>query len=122
MTVNCQYTNQPFTAERVLWTNRELVDAIVRAALAGQTQAFLDMIIETERPEDITRVGVNQTLQGVKDNTSEFIKDVVNDLRRALEERLASANYSAAVTGIKYDLDGDVKDIEVDVRVDWARD
>lgn len=122
MTVNCQNTSQTFTAEQALWTNRELVDAIVRAALASQTQAFLDMIIETERPEDITRVGVNQTLQGVKDNTSEFIKDVVNDLRRALEERLASANYSAAVTGIKYDLDGDVKDIEVDVRVDWARD
>lgn len=122
MTVSIQYTNQTFTAEQALWTNRELVDAMVRAALASQTQAFLDMIIETERPEDITRVGVNQTLQGVKDNTSEFLKDVINDLRRALEERLASANYSAAVTGIKYDLDGDVKDIEVDVRVDWARD
>lgn len=122
MTVNCQYTSQTFTAEQALWTNRDLVDAVVRAALASQTEAFLDMIIDTERPEEITRASVNETLKGVKDSTGEFLNDVINDLRRTVELRLTSARYGAAVTGIKYDLDGDVTDIEVDVSVSWDRD
>ena len=106
-----------FTADEVLWGKRELIDEIVAAALRSQTEAFIDMIIDTEKPEEITRNSVNETLRGVKESAREFLKDVLSDLENSIMARLEVTNYGAVVTGIKYDIAGDVKDIEVDVSV-----
>jgi hypothetical protein len=106
---------QRFTANDVLWSKRELVNAMVEAALIGQTEGFIEMI--TDGQEDMSRNGINETLRGVKDSTQDFINDMISDLQSALNARLAEVNYGAAVTGIKYDLAGDVTDIEVDVSV-----
>jgi hypothetical protein len=108
---------QRFTANDVLWSKRELVNAMVEAALIGQTEAFIEMIADCEQGQDITRATVNNTLRGVKESTQEFLNDVIADLQRAIDKRLREVNYGAAVTGIKYDLAGDVTDIEVDVSV-----
>ena len=117
MTVVFKQGEQTFKASQVLWAKKELVNAIVEQALVGQTEAFIDMIIDGERPADITRASVNEILKGVKESTQEFLNDMVADLQFALEARLREVNYGAAVTGIKYDLAGDVTDIEVDVSV-----
>jgi hypothetical protein len=117
MTVVYKAGEQTFRATDVLWSKRELVNAIVEQALIGQTEGFIEMIMDGERGEDITRATVNETLKGVKDSAQDFINDVISDLQRALTARLAAVNYGAAVTGIKYDLAGDVTDIEVDVTV-----
>lgn len=117
MTVVYKQEEQRFKAGEVLWLKKELIDAVVREALVSQTEAFIDMIIDTEKPEYITRDSVNETLRGVKESTQEFLKDVVADFEAAVMKRLEEAGYGAAVTGIKYDLAGDVTDIEVDVSV-----
>jgi hypothetical protein len=117
MTVVYKAGEQTFKASQVLWAKRELVNAIVEAALINQTEGFIEMIMDGERGEDITRASVNETLKGVKDSAQDFINDMVSDLQSALTARLAAVNYGAAVTGIKYDLAGDVTDIEVDVTV-----
>jgi hypothetical protein len=117
MTVVYKASEQRFTANDVLWSKRELVNAMVEAALIGQTEGFIELIADGERGEDITRASVNETLKGVKDSAQDFINDVIGDLQRALTARLKEVNYGAAVTGIKYDLAGDVTDIEVDVSV-----
>lgn len=115
MTVVFKQDEQRFKASEVLWLKRELIDEIVRAALISQTEAFIDMIVDGQ--EDMSRNGINETLRGVKESAGEFLNDVLGDLQRAVEQRLAEANYGAAVTGIKYDLAGDVTDVEVDVSV-----
>ena len=117
MTVVYKAGEQTFKAVEVLWAKREMVNAIVEQALISQTEAFIDMITDGERSEDITRASVNETLKGVKDSAQDFINDMISDLQSALNARLAEVNYGAAVTGIKYDLAGDVTDIEVDVTV-----
>ena len=117
MSVVFNQGEQTFKASEVLWSKRELINAIVEQALVGQTEAFIDMIIDGERPETITRNSVNETLRGVKESTQEFLNDMVADFEAALRARLAEVNYGAAVTGIKYDLAGDVTDIEVDISV-----
>ena len=117
MTVIYKADEQRYTANEVMWAKRELVDAIVRDALVGQTEAFIDMIIDTERPQEITRDSVNFTLRGVKESAQDFLEDMFSDLKMEVMRRLEAANYGAAVTAIKYDLAGDVKDIEVDVSV-----
>ena len=117
MTVVFKQGEQTFKATEVLWAKKELVAAIVEAALVSQTEAFIDMIIDGERPEDITRASVNEIHKGVKDSTGEFLNDLIGDLQFMIEARLREANYGAVVTGLKYDLAGDVTDIEVDVSV-----
>lgn len=117
MTVVFKAGEKTFKASEVLWAKPELINAIVEQALIGQTEAFVDMIIDGERPESITRDSVNETLRGVKESAQEFLNDMISDLKFAIEARLREVNYGAAVTAIKYDLAGDVTDIEVDVSV-----
>ena len=117
MTVVYKAGEQTFKASQVLWAKRELVNAVVEAALISQTEGFIEMIMDGEHGEDITRASVNETLKGVKDSAQDFINDMISDLQSALNARLKEVNYGAAVTGIKYDLAGDVTDIEVNVSV-----
>jgi hypothetical protein len=106
---------QKFTADEVLWGKQELINAMVEQALVGQTEAFIDMILDGQ--EDMSRNGINETLRGVKDSAQDFLNDLIGDLQRAVDKRLAAVNYGAAVTGLKFDLAGDVTDIEVNVSV-----
>jgi hypothetical protein len=115
MTVVFKQGEQTFKAVEVLWAKRELVNAIVEQALISQTEAFIEMIMDGQ--EDLSRNGINETLRGVKESATDFIGDMISDLEHALRERMKAVNYGAAVTGIKYDLAGDVTDIEVDVSV-----
>ena len=115
MTVVYRAGEQTFKAVEVLWAKQGLVNAIVEQALISQTEAFIDMIMDGQ--EDMSRNGINETLRGVKESATDFIGDMMHDLERAIRERMAAVNYGAAVTGIKYDLAGDVTDIEVDVSV-----
>ena len=117
MTVVYKAREQNFKAIEVLWAKRELIDAIVESALISQTEAFIDMIIDGQ--EDMSRNGINETLRGVKESAGEFLNDMIGDLAHEVQRRLNAAQYGAAVTGLKFDLAGDVKDIEVDVTVSF---
>jgi hypothetical protein len=117
MTVVYKADEQKFRADEVLWAKRELIDAMIKSALVGQTEGFLEMITDGERGEDITRASVNNTLRGVPESAGEFLDDMIGDLKRELERRIKQVRYGAAVTGLKYDLAGDVTDIEVDLSI-----
>lgn len=117
MTVVYNQSEQTFKASEFLWGKRQLVDAIVREALISQTEAFVDMIVDGQ--EDLSRAGIQDTLRGVKESAGDFLNDLLADVKIAIEERLKAAQYGAAVTGIKYDLAGDVSDVEVDVTVSF---
>ncbi len=119
MTVVYKLEGQRYSANDILWAKRELVEAIVRDAMVSQTEGFIDMIQDTERAEDITRAGVNETLKGVPDSTHDFLREVMSELEQEVLRACKRALYGASVTGIKYDLAGDVKDIEVDVTVNF---
>jgi hypothetical protein len=115
MTVVFKQGEQTFKAVEVLWAKPALVNAIVEQALISQTEAFIEMIMDGQ--EDLSRNGINETLRGVKESATDFIGDMMSDLESMIRERMKAVNYGAAVTGIKYDLAGDVTDIEVDVSV-----
>jgi hypothetical protein len=115
MTVVYKAGEQSFKAVEVLWAKKELVNAIVEQALISQTEAFIEMIMDGQ--EDMSRNGINETLRGVKESATDFIGDMMSDLEHAIRERMKAVNYGAAVTGLKFDLAGDVTDIEVDVTV-----
>ena len=110
--------DRKFTANEVLWAKRELIDEIVKSALISQTEAFVDMIVDGQ--EDLSRAGVQETLKGVPESAGEFLNDLLGDLESMIRERIKAAQYGAAVTAIKYDLAGEVKDIEIDVTVSFG--
>jgi hypothetical protein len=119
MTVVYKQTEaRKFTADEILWAKRELIDELVRSALVGQTEAFVDMIVDGQ--EDLSRAGIQDTLKGVKESANEFLADMLSDMQREVERRLEAALYGASVTGIKYDLAGEVTDVEVDVTVSFG--
>jgi hypothetical protein len=115
MTVVYKAGEQTFKAVELLFGKRELVNAVVEQVLISQTEAFIEMIMDGQ--EDMSRNGINETLRGVKDSATDFIGDMLGDLESMIRQRLKAVNYGAAVTGIKYDLAGDVTDIEVNVSV-----
>ncbi len=115
MSVVFKREDRMFKASEVLWAKRELIDAIVEQALLSQTEAFVDMIVDGQ--EDLSRSAIQETLKGVKESAGEFLNDLIGDLRHEVDRRLQAAQYGASVTGIKYDLAGDVTDIEIDVSV-----
>ncbi len=115
MSVVYKAGERTFKASEVLWAKRELINAIVEQALVGQTEAFIDMIIDGQ--EDLSRNGINETLRGVPDSAHDFLTDVMSDLQQEVLRACRRALYGAAVTGIKYDLAGEVTDVEVDVTV-----
>ena len=117
MSVVCNRNETGFTANEVMWAKKAFIDAIVQTALVNQTEAFIDMIIDNEPHNELTRDRINEILRGVKESTQEFLNDVIGDLQFAIEARMREVNYGAAVTGIKYGIAGDVKDIEFDVSV-----
>lgn len=115
MTVVFKQSEQTFKAEELLSGKPALIKAIVEQALISQTEAFIEMIIDGQ--DDLSRNAINETLRGVKESATDFIGDMMGDLESAIRERMKAVNYGAAVTGIKYDLAGDITDIEVDVSV-----
>jgi hypothetical protein len=115
MTVVFKQGEQTFKAVELLFGKRELVNAVVEQILISQTEAFIEMIMDGQ--EDMSRNGINETLRGVKDSATDFVGDMMGDLESMIRERMKAVNYGAAVTGIKYDLAGDVTDIEVNVSV-----
>ena len=115
MTVIVKATNRTFTASDVMLAKRELVDSLVREALIGQTEAFIEMIIDGQ--EDLTREAINETLKGVKDSARCYLNDLLVDLKYEVNSQLDAALYGSAVTGIKYNLAGEVTDIEADVSI-----
>ena len=117
MSVVFNQGQQTFKAQDVLWSKPQLINAIIEQVLISQTEAFIDMLVDMQATDPISRESVNATLAGVKDSASDFLGDMLYDLEQRLRARLAEANYGAAVTGLKFDLAGDVTDIEVDISV-----
>lgn len=117
MTVIYKDTERMFKAHEMIWANKELVDAIVKSMLISQTEAFIDMMVDCQRDEPVTRESANETLKGVQASAMDFWNDIVGDLELAVQERLKTVLYGAAVTGLKFNLAGEVTDIEVDVSV-----
>lgn len=108
-----------FNAGDLLWGKRSLAEAVVEKALVNQTEAFIDMIVDGQA--DLSRAGIQDTLKGVKEDTEEILDDMLNGLVIEIKERFKAARLETAVTGIKYDLTGEVTDIDVNVSVTFEQ-
>lgn len=108
---------ETFEAEDIALSNTRFEKAFVRYILVSQTEAVVDMLIDGDRNQ--TRQELQDSLRGVPIGAEDYVDDLLADVVAGIKRRLETALYGAAVTGVKYDLAGDIKDIEVDVSIGW---
>ena len=124
MTVVYRNENQTntFTAGRLLNFDQILVTALVRQLLIDGTESAIEQVLDRQADmdgQDLQRSSIQDYLREVPENAEVFIEDVLHDLLSTVKHNIRTALYGAAVTGIKYDLAGNVTDVEVDVTVNW---
>ena len=123
MPVIFKQSTETFSANNILWSTKDLIRALVQAALVSQTESHIDMAInfQTESlyfdEDSMSRSSIQTTLSNVKISARDLLGDLMEDLKRSVLEELEQTQYGAIVTGIKYSLAGDVTDIEVAVSV-----
>lgn len=113
---------ESFNVKKLLNVDQALVRALVRELLVGGTEAAIEQLTghqELMEAGDLSRQGIQDYLREVPENAEVFIEDVLYVLLSTVKHNIRVANYGAAVTGIKYGLAGDIKDVEVDVTVTW---
>ena len=120
MTVIHKTETNTFAVGDVLHAKERLLDAIVRDVLIGQTESLIEMVVDDQRnmdASDLDRDGLQNLLRDVKVAAADYLNDTMRELQSALIARLEDAAYGACVTGIKYDLAGEITDVEVDVTI-----
>ena len=120
MSIKFQVPVSTFTDNDFMWVSDKLVHSIARAALLNQTDAFIELLIDSQEmmePEMLERSKVQGQLDGIKDDAKQFVEDVIEDLRSALLQKINQMKFDPIVTGIKYDRTGAIEDIAVDIEV-----
>ena len=120
MTVIYKNESGTFNAADVMFAKERLLDAVIREVLIGQTEGLIEMVVDDQRnmdSSDLDRAGLQNLLRDVKSSAADFLNDLMKDLQGALVARLEDTAYGAIVTGIKYDLAGEITDVEVDVSI-----
>lgn len=118
MTINTAIEPKHFSTDEFLWANRFTAHALVRSAVISQTEAHLDMV-QDFRADYPNRDSIQDSLAGIKNQTKVLISDLIDALRASLLHEVDLMQLGAIVTGLKYDLAGDYKDVEVDVTINW---
>jgi hypothetical protein len=120
MTVIFKTPAEAFAAHDIMWKQKQVAQAIVRKALVDQTEAYVDMMCDGGGMEmGTTRDELQASLGGVKFGVEDMLDDLVADFAAEIKKQLKAVLYGAIVTGIKYDLAGGIKDVEVDVSINW---
>jgi hypothetical protein len=119
MTVIVKTPVENFGAHDIMWKQKQVAQAIVRKALADQTEAYVDMMCDGDGEMGTTRDELQATLSGVRHSVEDMLDDLLADLVTEVKAQLKDVLYGAIVTGIKYDLAGGLKDVEVNISVNW---
>lgn len=117
------YKDQPaatnIKASDIMWKQKQVARSVVREALISHTEAYIDMMCDGQGEMGTTRNELQASLGSVKESVEDLLEDIVADFTSELKKQLKEALYGAIVTGIKYDLAGNVKDVDVDISVNW---
>jgi len=118
MTVVYQQGNETIKASAVIYADKAAIRALVKHALMSMTEARIDKLVDCQE-SCASRADIQHSMKYVKESTEDFLREAMSDLQEAVFKEFEAAQFGAIVTGMKFDLAGDVKDIEVDISVNW---
>lgn len=119
MAVIFKAPDETFAAHEIAWSSKKVTQAIARHMLLNHTAAYIDMMCDGQAEMGTTRDELQASLGGVKPSVEDIADDLLDDFVMAVKQQLKAALYGAIVTGIKYDLAGGIKDVDIDVSVSW---
>ena len=115
--INYSGVSQTLTANKVLYSNEEVVKAIAQAAMVNMAEGNVEMLCDC--PQDYpTKADLERVFQGIHDQATDLITDMFDELKAKVLAELAEKRYNARVTGLHYDDDGALSDITVSIKFD----
>ena len=114
------YTEDPkvFTPVQIIYSDRDMVRALIKSALINQTEAVSDQIIDSQA-QNVTRASINESLRAVNPCTKEFLEFAVDKLKADIMREMETMRYGAAVTRIEYNLAGEATEIDLNLSISW---
>ena len=114
MTVAYTGVSQTINAVSVVYPNDAVVKAIAQAAMISMAEADIDML--TDCPGDYpTKADFERSLQSLHDQARDLIEDTFVELKERVLAELAEKRYTARITALHYDPQGEVSDIDLKV-------
>ena len=114
------YDDDPkvFTPVQIIYSDRNLVRALIKSALINQSEAICDQIIDNQA-QDVTRASINESLRAVNPCTKELLESAVDKLKDDIMQEMETVRYGAAVTRIEYNLAGEATEIDLNLSISW---
>lgn len=98
----------------VLYGHSDIVDQLVKAAVIIMADGNREMMNDYQADYQ-DKQSIECCFSKLREQTVDFIDDVVNDLRLEMLDRLAAMQINARVRKIEYDDAGKVTDAEVNI-------
>ena len=106
----CSSDLQNVVATNVLYAQGNTIKALAQAAMVSMAEADVEMVLDMSN-EYPTKADIERVFQGLHDQATDLINDMIEDLRDRLLTELAQKRYTARVTALTYDDEGQLDDI-----------
>jgi Zn-dependent M32 family carboxypeptidase len=114
MTVTYTGVSQNLNATNVIYSNNAAVKGIVQAAMISMAEGNIEMLLDL--PEDYkTKEDVERVFQGLHEQATDLIEDMIENLKRNLLAELQVKCYTARVKALHYDNNGELEDVTVGI-------
>ena len=114
MTISHTGVSQNVSATNVLYSRQDVIKALAQAAILNMAEADVDMLCDCPA-EYPTKGDCERVFQGLHEQATDLVNDMFDELKEKLLEELAQKRYTARVTGLHYDKEGNMDDITVQV-------
>lgn len=104
-------------AHEVLFPNQDTIRAIAQAAINNMADAAVDYVLDNEQ-EYPTKALVEQQFQHLHNLAADMIESAIDELKAQLLASLGEKRYTAQVTGLEYDSEGELADVRVMINFD----
>lgn len=107
-----EYTRPPLiNAEKLLYCDRTVIDAIALAAVVSMVEGTTDMVVDCES-EYPTKKDIEDCLAASDQRAIEFLDDAFADLKQRVVERIKEGKFNIRVRALKYcHVDGGLDDV-----------
>lgn len=114
MTIVVDGDSTMLSADEIIYGSKKAIDAIALALVLSDTNTSIDMIKDC--PEDFsTKELIERKLNAEKTMAYETLEDALDIVRARVREKLDLTEYRHRVLAMRYDLNGELTDIDVKI-------
>lgn len=102
-------------AETLLYSKKEVVDALALMAIVSMIEANIDMICDM--PDEYpTKNDIEAVMNGAAEQSIDYLNDAMDELKEAVIRRVREGKLAVRVKSMKFcDVDGMLDDVTVNV-------